>query len=222
MSNYNHTTTNTGTGCFRCCFSFILTLGLTSLFMWLSLRTSNPVLSIQDIYIPTLNKTLTNSPTITTNISSSIYIDIKLDNENKDKGIYYDQLNITLRYFTNDSKTNDKLSIPISNYTISGFHQGHNKHTRRKSWVETNGTVLDNDGNGFVVFRVDLSTKVRFKILFWKTKRHRLVVGADFVVNDKGKKERHKGTRLKSGVPEFISGKCLILVVFSLFVLVVN
>ncbi|GKF38783.1 cysteine-rich receptor-like protein kinase, partial [Tanacetum coccineum] len=36
----------------RCCASFILTLGLASLFMWLSLRTSNPILSIQDIYIP--------------------------------------------------------------------------------------------------------------------------------------------------------------------------
>ncbi|KAI7737701.1 hypothetical protein M8C21_011873 [Ambrosia artemisiifolia] len=213
MSDYTHH--DTGTGCFRCCFSFILTLGLTSLFMWLSLRTSNPILSIQDIYVPALN--------ISRNSTDyhSIYIDLKFDNTNKDKGIYYDPINVTLHYLTN-------TSIPISNYTLKGFYQGHNKKARRKNWTEMNGVPWEEavkvvDDGGLVVFRVDLTTVIRFKILLWKTKKHRLVVGTDFQVNNVGKKEQKKGTRLRSGSPEMFSGGFpvrLVLVVFSVLVLV--
>lgn len=114
----------------------------------------------------------------------SIYIDLKLDNENNDKRIYYDPLNITLYYYTNVSNTN-KMGNVISNYTLRGFYQGKKKHTRRKSWSETNGVPWD-DIVGLAAFRVDLVTSVRFRILFFKTKRHRLVIGADFEVNDRG------------------------------------
>ncbi|XP_071702737.1 protein NDR1-like [Rutidosis leptorrhynchoides] len=213
MSDYT-TTTDSGATCFRCCFSFILTLGLTSLFMWLSLRTSNPILSIQDIYVPALNKTLNSTS------YKSVYIDLKLDNVNKDKGIYYDPLNITLLYYNqSDSSEINKIVSPISNYTLRGFYQGHNKHTRRKNWTETYGLPVD----GGVVFKLDLETKIRFKILFWKTKRHRLVVGADFEVSDLGQKVQKKGTRLKSGAPELFYGKFqlrMLLVSFSSFALV--
>lgn len=78
-------------------------------------------------------------------------------------------------------------------------------------------------GGGKAVFRVDLATAVRFKILFWKTKRHGLVVGADFDVNDVGMKVTKKGTRLKSGAPELFAGETparSLLVVFSTLVLV--
>ncbi|KAL8226489.1 hypothetical protein R6Q57_016321 [Mikania cordata] len=209
-----------GTGCFRCCFSFTLTLGLTSLFMWLSLRTSNPILSIQDIYIPALNKTLNSTA------DQRIYLDLKLDNGNKDKGIFYDTLNISLHYQTNDS--NAIIGVPISNYTLWGFYQGHNKNARRKNWLDTYGVPWDAAveviaGGKLAVFRVDLTTVIRFKILFWKTKKHRLVVGTDFGVNDMGKKERRKGTRLKSGVPEMLSGDspvAVLLVVLSTLLLV--
>ncbi|KAI3673778.1 hypothetical protein L6452_39908 [Arctium lappa] len=209
-----------GTGCCRCCFSFTLTLGLTSLFLWLSLRTSNPVCSIQDVYIPALNKTENSTA------YQSIYLDLKLDNENKDKGIYYDPVNITLHYYVNGLNSDKIGIIEIANYTISGFYQGHQKKTRRKNWINTYGVPWDAAvkavAGGKAGFRMDLATAVRFKILFWKTKRHGVVVGADFDVNDVGMKATNKGTRLKSGVPEFFSGGTparLVLVVFSVLVL---
>ncbi|XP_076893237.1 protein NDR1-like [Bidens hawaiensis] len=196
MSDYNN---SSGTGCFRCCFSFTLTLGLTSLFMWLSLRTSNPILSIQDVYIPALNKTLNSTS------YQQIYLDLKLDNTNKDKGVHYDPLNITLQYYLNNNGTR----ITVSNYTLGGFYQGHNKKARRKNWTEMYGVPWEDAANGGV-FRVDLTTAIRFKIVFWKTKRKRLVVGADFEVNDVGKKKQYKGTRLKSGATEVVSGRVVI------------
>ncbi|XP_024977063.1 protein NDR1-like [Cynara cardunculus var. scolymus] len=217
MSDYGDS--DRGTGCYRCCFSFLLTLGLTSLFLWLSLRTSNPVCSIQDVYIPALNKTRNSTS------YQSIYLDLKLDNENKDKGIYYDPVDITLHYYVNGSNSD---FIRIANYTIRGFYQGHQKKTRRKNWTDTYGVPWDAavrtmNGGGKVVFRVNLETAVRFKILFWKTKRHGLIVGADFDVNDVGMKVSKKGTRLKSGAPGFLSGETPVwslLVVFSTLVLV--
>lgn len=53
-----------------------------------------------------------------------------------------------------------------------------------------------------VIFRVDLATRVKFKIMFWYTKRHSLVVGGDVEVNNSGKKMRKKPIKLKSGVPD--------------------
>ncbi|CAH1412399.1 unnamed protein product [Lactuca virosa] len=146
------------------------------------------VCSIQDVYIPALNKTRNSTS------YQSIYLDLKLDNENKDKG----------------------------------FYQGHQKKARRKNWTDTQGVPWDAavniTGGRPPVFRVDLATAVRFKILFWKTKRHKLILGADFEVSDRGQKLQKKGTRLKSGAPpELFSGNSRIafsLVVFCTLVLV--
>lgn len=62
--------------------------------------------------------------------------------------------------------------------------------------------ALDAVSNGSTVsFRVRLATRVKSKIMFWYTKRHRLEVGADVVVNDSGKKVNKKNIKLKSGAP---------------------
>lgn len=67
-------------------------------------------------------------------------------------------------------------------------------------------------------FRVDLETAVRFKIMGFKTKRHKIVVWAQVDVNDSGQKAKKKGIKLKSGAPEFQRFRVrvlLFLVVFS-------
>lgn len=179
-------------GCCRSCCGFILTLGLTTLFMWLSLRASKPTCSIQDFYVPALNRS-SNSPHNTT-----IYLHVKLDNGNKDKGIYYDALNITLYYGQN-------RSLPIGNVTVKGFRQGRKKKAHRREAVQTNrvpwDTATRKASNGTAVFRVDLQTAVRFRIIFWKTKRKKMMVSAVVDVNDHGTKVK-KGIKLKSGAPE--------------------
>ncbi|WKA12399.1 hypothetical protein VitviT2T_029784 [Vitis vinifera] len=177
-------------GCCRCCCSFIFTLGLTALFMWLSLRTSNPTCSIQYFYAPSLNRTLN-----TTN--SSLYFDLKLDNGNKDKGIYYDPINLTFYYgFT--------PNFSVGNLTVPAFYQGHKKNARRRMLVQTPSVPWpEARTNGTVWFRMDLQTKVRFKILFWNTKREKISVSAPVEVNaTDGKKIHKKGIKLKSGAPE--------------------
>ncbi|KAL0306417.1 UNVERIFIED_CONTAM: hypothetical protein Sradi_6059000 [Sesamum radiatum] len=63
--------------------------------MWLSLRTSKPTCSIQDFYIPALNRS--DNSTATRN-NHTIRFDLKLDNGMKDKGVHY--ANISLTFFT--------------------------------------------------------------------------------------------------------------------------
>ncbi|KAK1360768.1 hypothetical protein POM88_045242 [Heracleum sosnowskyi] len=87
--------------CCNFCCTFIFTSGLTALFLWLSLRPSNPTCSIQHFDVPALNKT------------------------------------------------------------------------------------------------------VRFKIMGFKTKRHRIMVWAQVDVNESGQKAKKKGIKFKSGAPEF-------------------
>lgn len=178
-------------GCCRCCCSFIFTLGLTALFMWLSLRTDNPTCYIQYFYLPGLNTTLKNST------NNTLVIELKLENGNKDKGIYYDAINLTFYDFPNKSHL-------MGNYTIPGFYQGHKKKATRLETVDLNKTLLSKATypNGTAKFRVDLATAVRFKIMAWKTKRHKLDVGSDVGVNDQGSKTYEKKIKLRSGASE--------------------
>ncbi|XP_022753945.1 protein NDR1-like [Durio zibethinus] len=185
--------TDSDGGCCRCCCSFIFTLGLTALFMWLNLRTSNPKCSIQTFYLsmPSLNETLNLTVDRTLNLT------LRLDNPNKDKGIKYDTLNVTVYDFPNKSHV-------LGNILVPGFYQGHKKKATKPVQGTANTTVALQVvyENRMGVFRVDMATAVKFKIMFWYTKKHKISVGADVVVNSSGFKVEPKGIRLKSMAPK--------------------
>ncbi|XP_021758802.1 protein NDR1-like [Chenopodium quinoa] len=186
--------------CCRCCCSFIFTLGLTALFMWLNLKPSNPVYSIENFDVFALNKTANNSIYYKNN--HTIRYDFKLNNkENKDKGVYYDALNLTFYYF-------DALNLSLANKTLLGndtitpFYQGHGKNTHRIRTIDARGVKWENATATTSFFRVELNTTVRFKIVFWKTKRrHRFGLFADLHVDEQGIliKRKKKGVKFRSG-----------------------
>ncbi|XP_022139632.1 protein NDR1-like [Momordica charantia] len=174
-------------GCGRCCFSFILTSGFTALFLWLSLRTHKPKCSIESFYIPALNQSLNSSS------DSTVFFDLRLKNQNKDKSVFYDAINLNLTLVDGGRR-------PVGNLTVAGFHQGRDKKAFRKGQVEARGVDWKAvRRNGSAVFRLDLATAVRYKILFWKTKRDNLRVGAEVKVNAQGAKEYPHGITLSSG-----------------------
>ncbi|VVA98976.1 unnamed protein product [Arabis nemorensis] len=179
-----------GGNCCSCCLSFIFTAGLTSLFLWLSLRPNKPKCWIQEFYVPALNKSLNSKLNTTLNFM------IRLDNPNRDQGIYYDDVHVSL----SNTNTTTNSSALVANYTVPQFYQGHKK--KAKKWGQAlplnNQTVLRAVlPNGSAVFRLDLKTHVRFKVVFWKTKRHRIEVGADVEVNGDGVKAHKKRIRMK-------------------------
>ncbi|XP_057795385.1 protein NDR1-like [Salvia miltiorrhiza] len=169
-------------GCGRCCFSFVLTSGLSALFLWLSLRTYKPSLFIQDLYVPGLNS----------RNNHTIFFQLTLRNQMKDKGVGY--ANISLSFLYNST-------LLVANHTLPAFYQGHAKTAHRKDSV--NAAALPwPPSNGTVSFRVRAATRVRSKIMLWFTKSHALVVAADVEVGASGEKVKKKSIKLKSGVAD--------------------
>ncbi|GKV14350.1 hypothetical protein SLEP1_g25246 [Rubroshorea leprosula] len=206
-------------GCCKCCCSFIFTSGLSALFMWLSLRADNPKCSVDYFYLPALNRTL-NSTT-----NSTLYFNLKLANPNKDKGINYDDVKVNVTVF--DTVGNGSQSSQLlGDTTIQRFYQGHKKTAKKPGHVDYNMTVV-NQGiftNGTAFFRIDLVTAVRFKIMFWRTKRHKIMVGAKVVVDGNGSMvlaKKKKDIPLGSMAPK--QGCCsLVLLILVNFLVLIN
>ncbi|GAA0165082.1 hypothetical protein LIER_20575 [Lithospermum erythrorhizon] len=154
--------------------------GLTAFFIWLSLRTSNPKCSLQDIYIPALNQTANSTLT-----NHNITLNLKFKNVMKDKSVRYDDLNLTLLYY---SKNNSQT---VGNKIMKGFKQGHSGKSHKQETVEAFGVPWDEAEdaakNKSAVFGVSLSTKIKFKIMFWYTKKHHWRFEANVTVDDTGK-----------------------------------
>ncbi|XP_055801393.1 protein NDR1-like [Solanum dulcamara] len=158
------------TCCFRCT-KFILTAGLTALFIWLSLRTSKPSCSLQNFYLPALNISDNSN---TTRSNHTLYFQLNLKNKMKDKGVRYDDIKLSFYYGTN-------TSFPLGNCTIPGFYQGHDKKANKKEKLEIQKMPWDAalktvSNNSSVVFRVDVATRVSYKVIFWYSKKHNLTL----------------------------------------------
>ena len=110
-------TDNGGRSCCSCCLSFIFTAGLTSLFLWLSLRPDKPKCSIEYFYVPALNKSLDSHSRLNTTLNFMV----RFANPNRDLGIYYDDVHLSF------SNTNSS----VANYTVPRFYQGHKKKAKK-------------------------------------------------------------------------------------------
>ncbi|XP_024995387.1 uncharacterized protein LOC112528597 [Cynara cardunculus var. scolymus] len=152
-----------------------------------SLHRKNPTISIEEFYVPTLNKTATGggntttaavaAATATTN-NNTIYFGLKLYNTNV-VGLYYRPMNLTFSYFPN--KTTNS-SVPLGVYPLRGFHQGHYKEKHVRDKVLIGGMTVQPDRGRVVVIRVDLVGRIKFKsIAQWK---RTMVVGVDVEVDE--------------------------------------
>lgn len=212
--------------CCTCCTSFITSTGLTILFLWLTLRTQQPKCFIQSLYLPSLNKTITSNHKHS--INNTIIFNLKLANQNEDKGVYYDAIRLTFALFLDVNTTR-----PLANSTLDGFYQGHGKTAEKWSSAEARGGGggVNRTVQGSVFLRVEFVTRVKYKILFVYTKRHRLSGGANVEVNvSSGQKVNPKGIRLGNdpvrvgseaapvcGLWVALSGTFVSLLVFSAF-----
>ncbi|EOA32482.1 hypothetical protein CARUB_v10015762mg [Capsella rubella] len=185
-----------GRKCCSCFLKFIFTAGLSCLFLWLCLRSGRPKCSIQNFYVPALNKTLRSQDNTTLNFM------VRCDNPNKVQGIYYDDVHLNF-YTTNTTKTNSSALVFVGNYTVPKFYQGHKK--KAKKWGQVlplnNQTVLRAVWpNGSAVFRLELKTRVSFRILLWKTTSFGFNRGADVEVNGDGVIAQKKGIKMKKSI----------------------
>ncbi|KAF9666935.1 hypothetical protein SADUNF_Sadunf16G0280400 [Salix dunnii] len=129
---------------------------------------------------------------------TTLEFELRLKNTNKDKGVYYDPINVT--FFDSSNRSHS-----IGNFVVPKFYQGHKKNARknftisdinRELVIQAIQAIPVNRSTAF--FRVDLATSVRYKILMFKTKRDKIKVGVNIEVNGTVAKVNRKDLKLKS------------------------
>lgn len=166
-------------GLCRWCLGFLFSLGLVVLFLWLTLRPATPSLFINDLSLS----------------NTTLAFLLRLKNENKDKGVYYD--NITLSFFF-PANSPRPLGPDV---TFPAFYQGHGKKANRNDSLQADRGSLPPNGTA-AEFEVRLATRVRYKIWGFKTTRHGLKLHGKVRVDEQGKKVGKKGVELRSaGTP---------------------
>ncbi|CAM8975777.1 hypothetical protein QQ045_006835 [Rhodiola kirilowii] len=195
--------------CRRCCSS-ITSIALFILIIWIILRTAHtPKLSLLVLQVPALNYSQENS---------TLSFKLKLDNSNLGIGIYYSNLNTTFHYPANANQ-----SSVIADVIVPAFYQGHRKkavktgsgETRGVNWTEVaaglNGTAAS--------FRVHVDGTVKFKYIWWRSKKRRVSVEGVAAVDAQGNYATEKGVRLRSGVKTRVPDMgCRLLLLLVFFV----
>ncbi|KAF5729011.1 protein YLS9-like [Tripterygium wilfordii] len=155
--------------------SLVLIVGIVIFILWLSLRPHRPRFHIHEFSVPGLGQsTGFKNATITFNVT--------IRNPNKDMGIYYDSMKGSVYY-------KDRMigSTPL----LHPFYQKpKNTVIVYKEMSGGNLTVNSHRGNdrgqGSVVFRLDITSTIRFKVSTWHSKRHRLHANCDLEVGPDG------------------------------------
>ncbi|MCD7447114.1 hypothetical protein HAX54_023859 [Datura stramonium] len=184
MSDYDFSSSRNSCACH--CVKIILSLGVLALILWLSLRTTKPKCSIGDVYVRGLDKSVnSNSNSSNTNRDNHISFQLNLKNEMKDKSVRYDDIKLNFYYGTN-------TSYPIGNYTFDGFKQGKDKEAFKSGMIETHNmpwdkAIKDVSNGSKAIIRVDVSSRIKYKITFWYTKKHNYFVENKIELDDNGK-----------------------------------
>ncbi|KAL5698845.1 hypothetical protein ACHQM5_029826 [Ranunculus cassubicifolius] len=178
-------------GCFKGSVLLIATVLVGFVVYWVSVTGyQRPSISVEDLYIPTLDNTSKNN-TQNTTIS---YV-IRFRKENHQNSVRYSTINLTIYY-------GHSLSFPVANVSIPGFHQRFLTRAHRRGAVESIGVPWDmarrEVSMGTTMFRVSLNTTVKYTMLFWHTKRRKFAVGSTVMVNNLGRlvKTHQHGVRL--------------------------
>ncbi|KAM7491987.1 hypothetical protein LguiA_034908 [Lonicera macranthoides] len=190
----------------ECKLSFWYVLGPTFVpalvvFIYFLYSYSEPTYSIQEFYVPALNKDA--NYTTTTN---TIFFDINLMNNDKVKGVLYDPINLTFFYYG----PNTSLTPAVGNYIVPAFYQGKHKDTNRRDLVQTHGipweAAVGLVSNGSrAMFGVVLTTGVRYSFMNNKSKKFKMVFGAMVEVDYSGEKVGENDIKFVSN-ETFMSG----------------
>ncbi|KAJ9549915.1 hypothetical protein OSB04_022458 [Centaurea solstitialis] len=185
----------------------------------------NPEFSVEKFYVSAFNKTSSNATT------NTISFDIKLRNQNKAIGLYYDDpVNLTFSFTPRE--TNAQI---IWKYSVPKFYQGNAQSRRLRDVIQPLGaheisvfnrtavaehaSVLPTGAittglEPLLYFKVDFVTKVRFKLI-GKHHAKEVVVSADVPIGvNTGEKFAKRGIQASEG-SRIIGGQVAVMVVLA-------
>lgn len=154
-------------------------VGLITFILWLSLRPHRPRFFIHEFTMPGLAQN-------TGFENAQISFNVTARNSNQNIGVYYESMNGSVYY-----RDQNIGSMPL----LSPFYQDP-KNTTEVDGVLTGATLTVTShrwsefqidkGDGSVVFRLELTSVIRFKISTWDSKRHRMHANCEVGVGPDG------------------------------------
>lgn len=153
-----------------CLLGLVLVLGLLAFILWLSLRPHRPRFHVVSFSVPGINSQQNGFQ------NAAITFEVTVRNPNLNVEIYYGQLDGTVFYRDQQIGTTPLL-FP--------FHQP-SKNTTLINGVISGASLSTTDTAGTVVFRLELTSSIRFKVVSWTTKDHRMHASCDVGVGPDG------------------------------------
>ncbi|CAI9755124.1 unnamed protein product [Fraxinus pennsylvanica] len=147
--------------------TMLFLVGILTFVLWLSLRPHRPRFQVQELSIPGLGQGNRFA-------KAHIIFNVTARNSNQNVGFYYDAIQITVNY-RDQSIGGETLAFPFyqepKNTTIlAGILGGNSLRVTAGQWRR----LVADRWRGVVVFSIELSSTIRFKISTWKSKRHRI------------------------------------------------
>lgn len=136
-------------------------IGIISFILWLSLRPHRPRFFIQDFSIPEGN--------------SQIVYSVTARNSNQNIGVYYDSVQVAVFYQEDQNIGGSPVLFPFyqepkNTTVIAGTLSGPGLTATGQQWQQ----IAADRARGDAVFRLEITSVIRFKISSWDSKRHRM------------------------------------------------
>ncbi|KAM1485474.1 hypothetical protein ACFX13_037744 [Malus domestica] len=160
--------------------SLLLILGMITFILWLSLRPHRPRFHIHAFSVPGLGQE-------TGFANAGIMFNATARNANHNIGIYYDSMDATVYY--RDQRVGSITGLldpfyqgPKNTTIVMGSFQGATLTVNNQRWME----FTNDREKGTVVFRLEFTATIRFKIHTWDSRRHRMHANCDVDVGPDG------------------------------------
>ncbi|CAI9087745.1 OLC1v1021897C1 [Oldenlandia corymbosa var. corymbosa] len=161
-------------------FLFLLFLiGMITFILWLSLRPHRPRFHIRDFSIPAITQANGFQ-------NAQINFNVTARNPNANIGVYYDSTHVSVWYDDQSVGATPVLfpfyQGPKNTTIIDGSLSGATLTVDNQRWQE----FVSDRSQGRVVFKLEVTSVIRFKISSWNSKRHTMHANCDAEVGSDG------------------------------------
>ncbi|XP_028787523.1 NDR1/HIN1-like protein 26 [Neltuma alba] len=159
--------------------SLLAIVGLIAFILWLSLRPHRPRFYIHDFSVPGLGQESGFQ-------NAEITFFVTARNSNQRMEIEYEAMDGTVYYRDQNIGTMPLLfpfsQEPKNTTEVHGVLSGATLTVTSQRWAE----FLNDRAHGSVVFRVELTSTIKFKVATWQSKTHRMHANCDVGVGPDG------------------------------------
>ncbi|KAK6133309.1 hypothetical protein DH2020_032972 [Rehmannia glutinosa] len=147
--------------------ALLFLMGIITFILWLSLRPHRPRFHVHDFSIPDLAQEGGFQ-------NAQIIYNVTARNSNQNIGVYYDSMELAV-YYQDQSIGGSRLLFPFyqkpkNTTVIAGVLGGAALTVTSQRWQQ----FMADRARGEVVFRLEVTSVIRFKISSWDSKRHRM------------------------------------------------